>query len=145
MKKLIFSIALAAFLFTSHSCNKQVVESPIPNVPFDITLNLTLPLYSDLLHPMAGIVFINGGSRGIAILRTGPEQFVVFDRHCPHQVEQGHSVVSNPDNSAGLWDEDGCGSEFNMLNAGLPDKGPAVTALKTYNYTYNGTNLRVYN
>ena len=145
MKKIIFSISIIALLLTSNSCNNKAIESPVPNIPFDITLNLTLPLYEPLLHPMSGIVFVNGGSKGIAILRTGPETFAVFDRHCPFQVADGCIVQEDPDNIAALLDETCCGSLFNMVNGGLPDSGPATTGLRSYKYTFNGSILRIYN
>ena len=145
MKKIGLVILLLLGLNLSFSCNKDNVESPIPNVAFDITLNLSLPLYSDLLHPMGGIVYVNTGSKGVAILRIGQDQFAVFDRHCPYNVSQGCVVVEDPDNIAALKDDMCCSSRFNMVNGGLPEEGPAVTGLKPYNYTFNGTSLRIYN
>ena len=146
MKKSIIVIFLFGALSSFYSCDKNKVESPIPNIPFDITLNLDLPLYTDLLHPMGGIVFVdNVGSKGIAILRVGQDQFAVFDRHCPYNVEEGCRVVEDPDNIAGLVDNDCCSSLFNMINSGLPDSGPATTGLRSYRYNYTGNNLRIYN
>ena len=145
MKKKVGAIVLLLIFTSLYSCNKNNVSSPIPNIPFDITLNLSLPLYEPLLFPMGGIVFISGGSKGIAILRVSTDQFVVYDRHCPHKVEEGCVVVEDPDNIAVLIDEGCCTSRFNMINVGLPDNGPAVTALKSYKYNFNGTILRVYN
>lgn len=146
MKKSVIVIFLFGLLTTNYSCDKQVIESPVPNIPFDITLNLNLPLYTDLLHPMGGIVFIsNTGSKGLAILRIGENQFAIFDRHCPHNVNEGCKVTEDADNIAGLIDSDCCESRFNMINGGLPDSGPATVALKPYKYNFNGTNLRIYN
>lgn len=146
MKKSVIVIFLSLFLISNYSCNKNVVESPIPNVPFDITLNLSLPLYTELLHPMGGIVFVdNVGSKGIAILRVNQDQFAIFDRHCPYNVVEGCKVDEDVDNIASLVDDACCASHFNMVNGGLPDSGPAVTGLKQYQYVYNGSTLRIYN
>ena len=146
MKKSVFVIFLLALLLTSYSCDKNTVESPVPNIPFDITLNLNLPLYSDLLHPMGGIVYVdNTGSKGLALLRIGEDQFAIFDRHCPYQVNEGCKVFEDPDNIAGLKDKECCSSLFNMINSGLPDNGPANVGLKAYKYNFNGANLRIYN
>ena len=93
MKKIVFVIFLASTSLSNFSCNKNAVESPIPNIPFDINLNLSLPLYTDLLHPMSGVVYVNNvGSKGIAVMRIGQDQFVVFDRHCPYKVNEGCRV-----------------------------------------------------
>lgn len=136
---------MSVFLISLFSCNNKQAESPVPNIPFDITLNLTLPLYEPLLHPMAGIVFVNGGSKGIAILRVSADQFAIFDRHCSFKVEEGCAVIEDSDNIASLIDESCCSSRFNMVNAGLPDIGPANVALRSYRYTFNGSILRIYN
>jgi hypothetical protein len=146
MKKLVIVIFLLGLLTGYSSCGNKVVESPIPNVSFDITLNLNLPLYTELLHPMGGIVYVdNVGSKGIAILRISQDQFVVYDRHCSYNVDEGCRVFIDPENIASLKDSLCCSSSFNMLNNGLPDSGPASLSLKPYNYTFNGSNLRVYN
>ncbi len=145
MKKLIIALLLGLILLPFFSCNNKNVESPIPNIPFDITLNLSLPLYLELLHPMSGIVFVNGGSKGIAIIRISEDQFAIFDRHCPYKMEEGCAVVEDPDNIAVLIDSDCCSSRFSMVNNGLPNNGPAITGLKSYKYTYNGAVLRIYN
>lgn len=146
MKKIVFVIFLLSVLLTNYSCDKNAVQSPIPNIPFDITLNLSLPLYTDLLHPMSGVVYVaNVGSKGIAVLRIGQDQFAVFDRHCPYNVNEGCIVQATPDNISTLIDSDCCETHFNMLNSGLPDSGPALTGLKAYQYNFNGTNLRIYN
>ena len=145
MKKTVSVIILLFGLTFIFSCNNKNVESPIPNIPFDITLNLSLPLYSDLLHPMGGIVYVNAGSKGVAILRIGQDQFAVFDRHCPYKVSEGCVVKEDPDNIAVLIDDQCCSSRFNLVNAGLPDNGPAVTGLKSYKYNFNGSTLRIYN
>ena len=145
MKKTLGTFLLMSLLLTIFSCNNKNVESPIPSIPFDITLNLSLPLYSDLQHPLGGIVFVNGGSKGIAIIRISEDQFAVFDRHCPYKMEEGCAVIEDPDNIAVLIDSDCCSSRFSMVNNGLPNNGPAITGLKSYKYTYNGAVLRIYN
>ena len=144
MKKFILTnIILLSVLF--NSCNKDQIQNPVPNIPFDVSLNLTLPLYEPLLHVLGGIVYYNAGSKGIAILRISNDEFAIFDRHCPYNVEDGCIVEVDEDNVGGLIDHECCNSEFSMINAGLPNKGPAVNGLKPYQYTFNGTILRIFN
>lgn len=145
MKKAVSVIILLFGLTFIFSCNNKTVESPIPNIPFDITLDLNLILYWDLKNVMGGIVYINTGSKGVAILRIGQDQFAVFDRHCPYNVSEGCIVNEDPDNIAVLIDDQCCSSRFNLINAGLPDNGPAVVGLKSYRYNFNGSTLRIYN
>jgi Rieske Fe-S protein len=146
MKK-IFFISILFFTVMFNSCDKQEFQNPVPNIDFNVTLNLTLPLYAPLLHPLGGIVFYNSGagSKGIAILRISNEEFVVYDRHCPYNVQDGCAVVEDEGNIGGLIDLDCCNSKFNMINGGFPSEGPAVNGLKPYKYTFNGTILRVFN
>ena len=143
MKKHFIIIILLSVLL--NSCNKDQVQNPVPNIPFDVSLNLTLPLYEPLLHVLGGIVYYNAGSRGIAILRISNDEFAIFDRHCPYNVEEGCVVEIDEDNIGGLIDAECCSSEFSMINEGLPNKGPAVNGLKPYQYTFNGTILRIFN
>jgi len=144
MKKFILTnFILLSVLFSS--CNKDQVQSPVPNFPFDVSLNLTLPLYEPLLHVLGGIVYYNTGSKGIAILRISNDEFAIFDRHCPYNVEDGCVVEVDEDNVGGLIDRECCSSKFSMINAGLPSQGPAVNGLKPYQYTFNGTILRIFN
>ena len=142
-KHFIIITILVSILF--NSCNKNQVQNPVPNIPFDVSLNLTLPLYEPLLHVLGGIVYYNAGSRGLAILRVSNDEFAIFDRHCPYNVEEGCVVEIDEDNIGGLIDAECCSSEFSMINAGLPSKGPAVNGLKPYQYTFNGTILRIFN
>lgn len=144
MKKIfIVNIILLSVLF--NSCNKDQIQSPVPNIPFDVSLNLTLPLYEPLLHVLGGIVYYNTGSKGIAILRISNDEFAIFDRHCPYNVVDGCIVEVDEDNIGGLIDDECCSSKFSMINAGLPSQGPAVNGLKPYQYTFNGTILRIFN
>ena len=144
MKKLfIINIVFLSALFIS--CNKDQVQNPVPDIPFDVSLNLTLPLYVNLQVPFGGIVYYNTGSRGIAILRTSNTEFAIFDRHCPYNIEDGCVVEVDEDNIGGLMDSECCNSKFSMINAGLPSQGPAVNGLKPYQYTFNGTILRIFN
>src|SRR5690606_3430108 len=75
----IISIFLSLFLCVS-SCKKHI--HPVPNIPFDITININLPSYSDLTG-VGGYAFVEGGSKGIIVYRRSPNEFVAFDRHSP--------------------------------------------------------------
>lgn len=144
MNKKILIIILGIFILLD-SCGKQAVQSNVPDVPFDVSLNLTLPIYDPLNFVLGGIVYFNAGSKGLAILRVSNDEFAVFDRHCPYKVEDGCIVEIDEDDAYGLVDKGCCNSKFSMINAGLPSQGPAEVGLKSYRYTLTGNILRIFN
>ncbi|PHS53568.1 MAG: hypothetical protein COB01_04495 [Lutibacter sp.] len=76
---------LLLFLFLIFfSCEKNETNDILPNVPVNITLNLNLPQYQDLLIPN-GWTVVNGGVKGILIqnIGVGNPPFKAFDRACP--------------------------------------------------------------
>jgi nitrite reductase/ring-hydroxylating ferredoxin subunit len=72
---------LTVFLF---SCEKNETNDILPNVPVNITLNLNLPQYQDLLIP-TGWAEVNSGIKGILIqnIGVGNPPYKAFDRACP--------------------------------------------------------------
>lgn len=143
--KLFKNILFISLFFLFGQCSKDEIQNPVPNIPFNVTLNLTLPAYQPLLTPLGGIVYYNAGSKGLVILRIQNDEFAIFDRHCTYQAADGCAVEIDEDNIGGLIDKSCCQSKFNMINAGLPSSGPATLGLKSYNYNFNGTILRIYN
>jgi Rieske Fe-S protein len=133
---------------TTDEVNVSLVSLEIPNIHFNVSLNITLPLYAPLQNPLGGIVFYNSGagSKGLAILRISNDEFVIYDRHCPYLVKDGCVVEEDENKIGGLIDLGCCNSKFNMINGGYPsEEGPAVNRLKSYNYTFNGTVLNIFN
>ena len=133
---------------TSDEINVVLVSKEIPNIPFNVSLNINLPLYAKLQYPLGGIVFYNSagaGSKGLAILRVTNDEFVIYDRHCAYKVQNGCVIEEDENEIGGLIDLGCCNSKFNMINGGFPSGGPAVNGLKPYNYTFNGTVLNIFN
>jgi Rieske Fe-S protein len=147
MKKFILLFLSVVFIpGIFNSCTKNNIQNPVPDIPFNVSLNITLPEYQPLQIPLGGIVYYNNaGSKGLAILRTSLNDFVVYDRHCPYNVGEGCQVDLDPDNIGVLIDDDCCESAFNMLNAGFPQSGPAEFPLRSYKWSFNGTILRIFN
>ena len=75
MKILVFCVF--SFFLVSASCTKST-NHPVPYIPFDFTIDLTLPSYS----PLTGVgnwAYVVGGSRGIIIYRRSIDEFIAFD------------------------------------------------------------------
>lgn len=131
-------LLLSLFLF---SCEER--NYPIPDVPVNLSINLSLPSYSTLNVP-GGYVFINGGSRGIVVYRNFDE-FVALDRHSTYNSQEDCAIVDiNPSNTFELIDT--CsGSTFSILS-GVVLSGPAQWGLRRYNTYWDGAyTVNIYN
>jgi hypothetical protein len=76
-------------LFILISCEKNDSLDILPNKSVNVTLNLDLPQYVNLLTP-TGWAYTNGGLNGIVIQNTGigNPPYKAFDRACPNNVCQ---------------------------------------------------------
>ena len=134
------------FLFTLlmiTSCNKNS-NHPVPNIPFDITINMTLPSYS-ALNGVGGYAFVNGGSKGIIVYRRGIDDFVAFDRHSPADIAGSCTQPLTPDDDNFLVLIDSC----NNASFSLYDGSPILNSdfgLRMYATAWNGNeSLRIFN
>ena len=142
MKVQIFLFLFSLFIFSG--CNKNNKQNPVPNLSFDLTINIDLPSYSQLVG-VGGYTYVNGGSRGIIVYRKATDAFVAFDRHSPQDPEGTcpQPLTPNIDNFLEL--NDTCsGAKFSLYD------GSAISGcefgLRQYQTVWNGTNtLRIYN
>jgi len=135
---LLFVISTTSIL----SC-KKTKSHPIPTIPFDITINISLPTYSDLMG-VGGYAYVDGGSKGIVVYRSSLHEFVAFDRHSPvNDASCEKPLETDPNNFLQLRDM--CsGATFSLLD-GSPLSGSSV-GLRRYIVEYDGnTYLRIYN
>ena len=141
MKLQFILIALTVFICTS--CRKNN-SNPVPSIPFDMTIDINLPSYSDLIG-VGGWTYVAGGSRGIIVYRRAIDEFVAFDRHSPADPEGICSQTLTPDISNFLQLNDSCsGAKFSLYD-GSPISGSEY-GLRQYQTVYNGSNLlRIYN
>ncbi len=138
MKRLLPFLALLLLLA---ACRKEQTTGVPPTV-VDFTVNINFPEYANLQVP-GGWVYVNGGSRGIILYRKNQDQFVALDRHCPYQPENLCRVTVD-DTQVLARDTACCGSAY-LLDGGGVVNGPSSFGLRTYNTSFNGTTLRVYN
>ncbi len=119
-------------------------QTPVPNIPFDITIDLNLPSYSDL-NGVGGYAFVNAGSRGVIVYRRSIDEFVAVDRHSPEDPEGDCFLPLFPQSDNFLLLKDTCsGAQFSLYD-GLPYAGSNYQ-LRQYRTNFNGTNLlRIFN
>lgn len=142
MKILNIFILLLFFIFSG--CKKNNKQHPVPSYSFDITINIDLPSYSQLVG-VGGYAYVNGGSRGIIVYRRAIDDFVAFDRHSPKDPNGTCAQPLVPDTDNFLQLNDTCsGATFSLYD------GSAISGseygLRQYQTVWNGTNtLRIYN
>ncbi len=134
----LFIPLLFTFLFIS-SCKSDENEDLIPYV----TVNFTVyPNTIDFI-PIGQYEYFTGGYKGIIIYRPQENEFMAYERACPHDpLTEGARVVV--DGSGLIAVDTVCGSKFILLD-GSPIEGPAKITLKQYRTSYNGDALFVYN
>ena len=119
-------------------------QTPVPNIPFDLTIDLNLPSY-DALNGTGGWAYVNGGSRGIIVYRRSIDEFVAFDRHSPADAEGSCAQPLFPTFDNFLVLKDTCNAATFSLYDGMPLTGSEFT-LRQYQTNYNGSNLlRIFN
>jgi len=141
MKSLAFIII--SLLLISSKCSKNN-NNIIPNIPFDITIDLNLPSYIELTG-VGGWSYVNGGSRGIIVYRRSIDEFIAFDRHSPADPEGTCFLPLFPDATNFLVLKDTCNSATFSLYDGSPMSNSEY-GLRQYSTQYSGSNLlRIYN
>jgi len=120
-------------------CKKDKDE--IPNVYVDIYLYTTDPAFSPL-NATSGFTYLAGGSKGIIVFRRSQTEFGAYDRHCTYNVKEANQISVD---ASGLIATDAvCGSKF-LLTDGSPSTAPAANPLKTYQTSFDGTTLHIFN
>lgn len=122
------------------ACKKSATVDPIPTVPVNLTVPLSLPEYS-ALNSIGNHVYINGGYKGIILYRN-LSGFLAFERACPYDPTTSGSIIEVDSGGVTTVDRH-CGSKFSMDNGGVI-KGPATRAMKQYNVNFDQTTATVY-
>ena len=135
------SVFTLLVLFLFFGCQKSS-ESGIPYVQVNIQLYTTDPIFFNLDN-VGGWEYINGGSKGILVYRSGIDEFMAYDRHCPYQPSDACSKIA-VDSSNIIAADTCCGSQF-VITDGEVTNGPAVQPLKQYQTSFDGTVLTITN
>jgi len=127
------------FILLAFSCGKEKQ----PSIPYVYVNEILYPNSMDYV-PVGGYKYINGGYRGIIIYRMLPNEFKVYERCCPYDPEKANARVRvNSDNTTAV--DSVCMSHFILLDGSPYGNGPSPYALMTYNYSYDGETLLIYN
>lgn len=139
IKRLLFVLVTLGFF----ACGKNN-QNPVPNIPLDITIDISLPSYI-ALQGVSGYTYVNGGSRGIIVYRKSIDEFVAFDRHSPMDPEGTCPLPLYPDFNNFLELKDSCNNAVFSLYDGSPVSNSQF-GLRQYATQFNGSNLlRIYN
>jgi nitrite reductase/ring-hydroxylating ferredoxin subunit len=123
------------------ACKKQN-KNPIPESYVSFYLNISSTLYLNLAS-VGGWENITGGYKGIVVYRKSSDEFVAFERACPHDWEIDSAYVS-VDPSGLILNCKSCSSEFLILDGSIV-KGLSSLSLKQYKTYFDGQTLHVYN
>lgn len=127
LNKVLFFGALILIL---QSCNSDDgTVSCVPLTTVSVSINTTLPLYSNLNNP-GGWIYVDGataGTRGIIVVRTA-SGYKAYDRNAPHICPGEKTTLYVKNDISIVCDQDG--SEW-MLLTGQPTK-VANRAPRTY-------------
>lgn len=123
---------------------KKNKDYPLPSVPFDFTIDLSLPSYQPV-SAVGGWCYVAGGLKGIIVYRKGVDEFVVWERQSP---EDPNGVCADgliPKDANFLEMEDPCSDAVFSMYDGSPLQN-SEWGLRQYRYEWNGSNiLRLYN
>ena len=138
-KIIIISILLLA-IGINPSCDR---EEYVPYVYVNVQLYPDMPSHMALKTPGNYLYIDKQGYKGIVVACTGPDEWVAFDRACPHHPRTNDAILSV--DSTGLYLEcPVCGSKFN-LNDGNIVSGPSKYTPLQYTTDYQGSVLYIYN
>lgn len=130
------SYLLLSFLLLLSSCNpEERCDVPMG----DATCQLELMNYPNLLGG-AGYEYLVGGYQGLVVIRIGMEEFVTYERTCPH--DEGRLEVSK-DYGNTVLECPLCHSRFNAFADGTPLDG-SHTACPLYHYSTHYSNGILY-
>jgi len=138
--KLRFVFFLLITIITCFSCSNS--DSYIPVVAVQLQLNTLDPQYQSL-NGIGGWSYVEGGSRGIIVFRSGFNEFKAYDRHCTYQPENSCGQVSITDSNI-LAQDSCCSSQFQLID-GQPIDGPATRGLQQYSTSFDGNIIQVWN
>ena len=137
MKKVLILVVLAVFASCSNSDDGNTL---LPNVTVNVSLNLNLPAYQDLLINN-GSVFVPGhGIKGIIVFRLSESNILAWDAACPHISPNQCSTMSiNGVKMVCACDN----SEFSILD-GSPLSGTQFSA-RQYRASLVGNTITITN
>jgi len=147
-KKLLYSIlgSLVFFALLVSQCKKE--DAPLPFAVVNIRIEPNSTEFINL-NTVGGHEYLTAlfPSRGVIVYRISVDEFVAFERTCPHDPDaccsEGCSRLVVEDD--GIIIKDGCCESTYLILDGSNITGPSVKPLKQYFTSYNGKTLHIYN
>ncbi len=108
-------IAFLFVLFLAYSCSNDNgnLNNILPNIPVNETIFLNNPQFINL-QVVGGWAYSQGGIKGILIYHSSINNYVAFDRACPHLTPQSCSQMNVENSIVMVCSCDG--SEFSILD-----------------------------
>ena len=142
MKKNFFLIALS-LIFLGCSGDDDIRRNPyLPELKFDLRLDLNLPQYNSLNFPGNSFVTRNYGINGIVIYNLNNDQYMAFELTDPNHAPTACSYLEIEGTRAECACEDG---NIYTIITGQPIAGEAVYSLKPYRVERIGNVLQISN
>ena len=138
-------ITLALLLLLG--CRKDKIErNPyLPNINFNISLNLNLPSYDNLRYAGGGQSIRQGGINGVLVFNLNGNDFLAWEATCPNHPIRDCSDLS----ISGVLAECSCeGFEYSLATGQLlnPKEGTKNPyPMLFYNVRRSGNNLNITN
>lgn len=138
------STLLIYLILVFTSCNKNKNQHPVPSFPFDVTINVELPSYSNLTG-VGGWAYVYTGNRNVIVYRKEINNFIAFDRQSPKDIDNNCPQPLTPDNDNFLQLIDSCNNAIFSLYDGQPISNSDY-GLRQYQTVWDGQNkLRIFN
>lgn len=149
----IFSL-IVIFFTVNTACNKDEYDV-IPDVMVDFYIDLNDPEFFNLAVETGyslissstnnlGIYAAGFDNNGIIIYHALTDEFVAYDRTCPHDYAvNNQSVAVDVDGVYAVCPV--CKSSWALPSFGATASGPSKYPLKTYRTTFDGRFIHVYN
>jgi nitrite reductase/ring-hydroxylating ferredoxin subunit len=137
-------IIFTALFFLLARCKKNDTHSHpnIPNQSVNITIYPSDPQFATTIGVPGGWVYLTGGNKGIIVYRKSNTEFMAYERTCTYDPGSAYKLIVLSDNVTVM--DSACSSKYLLLD-GSVTQGPAASALKAYNCSYDGNSLYISN
>ncbi len=142
MSKHAFVLLLLPWLMLA--CDKDKDHPQIPYAYVDIYIKPNSTEYLEL-NPVGGWVYLTAQypSRGILVYRVSMDEFMAYERTCPHDPDKDCARIQVE--SSGTTAVDSCCMSRYIMHDGSPFQGPSRRPLKQYRTNYDGITLHIFN
>lgn len=142
MKQIKKYTLLFLILTTVFSCKKDDKDNNVPYTGVDIYIYSNNPSFVDV-SVVGGWTYITGGVKGILLYRKSSSEFMAYERNCTYQPNNSCATIYVDSNDITATDTC-CHSQFSIYDGSVL-QGPASMSLRTYNTSFDGNVLHIYN